>query len=351
MNRLKKLIPIHMRILFPVCLIAFLIVLVLSGIMKNSIEQLDTQQMSKRWSKDGKVSQISCFFSVNTSINTEYIEEFEHNLENALKQADISVESPNANARLWVDAYSASGKITVKSNIANITTDCLGIGGDFFQFHPIPLISGSYFSGNDLVQDLCVLDKNAAWKLFGSNDVVGQVVYIGDVAHIVTGVVEHEDSDLYQSAGLDEALIYVSYASLEKYGLSNGMNHYEILMPNPVKGYAKSYVKDNIGIPENEMELVENSTRFDFLSSIKKIKQLPFRSMNGKAIIYPYWENVARATEDKITVMMFFELLFLSVFVIILTLEISLYWKNKKWTLKSIFVFLRKRKARGRKIL
>ena len=78
------------------------------------------------------------------------------------------------------------------------------------------------------------MDREAAWKLFGSNDVAGQIVYIADVAHVVTGVVEHEDSNWYKVAGLDGAMIYVSYDTLKKYGSNNGINHFEIVMPNPV---------------------------------------------------------------------------------------------------------------------
>lgn len=49
------------------------------------------------------------------------------------------------------------------------------------MFHPLKLITGSYFSGNDLMQDYCIIDQDAAWQLFGSNDVVGMTVYIGNV--------------------------------------------------------------------------------------------------------------------------------------------------------------------------
>jgi len=336
MSKLKKKIPFRMWILLPICLISLLVVWVLTITANHYKDTLIPQHVATRWKEDGAVAQISCFFSVNTGVTPESIEEFEHNLDSALEQASIVVESPHASARLWADAYSASGKISVKSNIGNITTDCLGIGGDFFLFHPLPLLSGSYFSGNDVMQDYCVLDREAAWKLFGSNDVAGQIVYIADVAHVVTGVVEHEDSDWYKAAGLDNAMIYVSYDSLKKYGSSNGINHFEILMPNPVKGYAKGYVQGAIGVPEEEMELVENSARYDFLTQWKHIGKLSTRSMNGKAIIYPYWENVARAMDDRLAYILLFRLLFLAIVVMIVIVEIWRYWKHKKWTVKGV---------------
>ena len=336
MSKLKKKIPFRMWILLPICLIFLLIVWILTITANHYQETLIPQHAASRWKEDGAVAQISCFFSVNTQVSPESIEEFEHNLDNALEQASIVVESPHESARLWADAYSASGKISVKSNIGNITTDCIGIGGDFFLFHPLPLLSGSYFSGNDVMQDYCVLDREAAWKLFGSNDVAGQIVYIQDVAHVVTGVVEHEDSDWYKAAGLDNAMIYVSYDSLKKYGSSNGINHFEILMPNPVKGYAKGYVQGAIGVPVEEMDLVENSARYDFLNQWKHIGKLSTRSMNGKAIIYPYWENVARAMDDKLAYLLMIRLLFLAIVVMIMIAEIWRYWRRKTWTVKSV---------------
>jgi len=336
MSKLKKRIPFRMWILLPICLIALLIVWVLTLVANHYKDTLIPQHAASRWKEDGAIAQISCFFSVNTQVTPDSIEEFEHNLDTALEQASIVSESENEDARLWADAYSASGKITVKSNISNISTDCIGIGGDFFLFHPLPLLSGSYFSGNDVMQDYCVLDREAAWKLFGSNDVAGQIVYIADVAHVVTGVVEHEESDWYKAAGLDGAMIYVSYDTLKKYGSNNGINHFEIVMPNPVKGYAKDYVEKSIGISAEEMELVENSARYDFLNQLKHIGKLSTRSMNGKAIIYPYWENVARAMDDKLACMLIIRLLFVAVIVMIVLGELLRYWKHKKWTVKGL---------------
>ena len=36
-----------------------------------------------------------------------------------------------------------------------------------------------------------------------------------------------------KAAGLTSTVVYVSYETLETYGTSNGINHYEIVMPNP----------------------------------------------------------------------------------------------------------------------
>lgn len=338
MKRKRKALSFPGFLLLLFCSIFIIISMILHGMASGIINKQDTQQAALRWKKDGGVAQVSCFFSVNTKLTPESIEDFEHNLDSALEAASIVVESPHANARLWADAYSGTGKISVKSNVGNITVDAIGIGGDFFLFHPLTLLSGSYFSGNDIMQDYCVLDQDAAWKLFGSNNVVGQTVYIGEVAHVVTGVVKRDESKLYKAAGLDGALIYVSYSTLEKYGNNNGINHFEIVMPNPVKGYAYDYIKKAIGVAEEELEIVENSNRFTFFNRMKHIGKLPNRAMNGKAIIYPYWENVARAIEDKLARLMILQLFFMGIPVIVITVSFIILWKNKKGALKSVFV-------------
>lgn len=321
--------------------LSFLIFVLLSVISVGMTGKLEAQQMAQRWSENGGVAQVSCFFSVNAMVTEDALEEFAHSVDTKLQEASIVSESENANARMWADAYSANGQITVQSDRDSITVDALGIGGDFFLFHPLQLLSGSYFSGNDLMQDYCLLDQEAAWKLFGSNDIAGQVVYIGGRAHIVSGVIKHEEGKLYEEAGLDSSQIYVSYETLEKYGRNNGINHYEIVMPNPVEGFAKSYVEESIGVGETEREIVENSSRYSFFNRIKHIGKLTARSMNGKAIIYPYWENVARAYEDILALLMFFELLFVVYPVIIIAGALRYWWKHRTWTVKSLLLRLR----------
>ena len=326
--------------------LSFFISLVLWGISSVIIQNQETQQMAKRWNPEGGSAQISCFFSTNTYITPDRIEEMRYGLTNKLKEASIVLESEKPGARLWADAYSAYGKITVNSERGNITADAIGIGGDFFMFHPVKLLEGSYFSGNDVMQDYCILDEDAAWRLFGSNDIAGQIVEIQGIPHLVQGVIEREKGHLQEAAGLDSSVIYVSYDTLNKYGSHSGINHYEIVMPNPVKGFAAGYVKDLFGIDEQEMEVVDNTSRFELLNRIQLIKSFGTRSMNGKAIIYPYWENVARGTEDILLVLTVFMLLFFVIPMTVIIIKLIILWRHRTWNIKSIW-----KKVRGGKMI
>ena len=324
-----------------ICIISLLVSGVLECISQSLINKLDTQQMAERWSNENDAAQVSCFFSVNAKITPDQLKDFYYNLDDALQEASIVSESENEGARLVTDAYSADGKISITSKQATVDVDAIGIGGDFFLFHPLRLLSGSYFSGNDLMQDYVILNEDAAWKLFGSTDIAGQYVEIKGVAHVVAGVIKQERGKLYEAAGLDGSMVYVSYDSLSKYGTNNGINHYELVMPNPVKEYAYQYVTGAIGVDENEAEIIENSTRYSTWNRIKRIGQFSSRSMNGKAIIYPYWENVARAYEDIVSLLMIFELIFLTLALGIIAVLCILWWRNKTWTVKGVSLWLK----------
>lgn len=186
------------------------------------------------------------------------------------------------------------------------------------------------------MKDYCIIDADAAWQLFGSNDVAGMTVNIGGIPHIVTGVVERPSGRLAEAAGLDTTLVYVSYQTLSELGSSNGINHYEIVMPDPVTDFAVNFIREKLGTEEKKTEVVDNTARYGFLPRLKLLLQFGTRSMNGKAIIYPYWENIARGYEDILTVMTLFELLFLAYPSVLALVFFCLWWKHKGWTLRDV---------------
>lgn len=299
--------------------------------------KLPEQQMAARWSEEGDVSQISCFFAVGENVTTDQIEDFQHALEEALVEASITTDSPNASARLWADAFSASGEVSLAYEDKSVTVKALGVGGDFFLFHPLDMISGSYFSKDNINSDCILIDEDTAWQLFGSNDIAGQIVTVGGIPHVISGVVDREDAGMYEKAGLDKPLVYLSFDSLNSYGTHNGISHYEVVMPNPVSKYAYNYVKDNIRVSEDNMVLVENTTRFSFWSKLMRIKEFGTRSMSSKAVIFPYWENVARGYEDILGAMLFIMLILFLYPTILVTIWVWKKWKARTWTAKDVF--------------
>lgn len=325
------------------CMIGSIILFAAAGHMAHVLPE---QGMAERWSKEGNVAQVSCFFSANTNMTEERLEEFEHTLDSYLVENSIELTSTNPSARLWADAYSGVGRISVSSDRATVEADAVGIGGDFFLFHPQKLLDGNYFSGNDLNLDYCVIDQDAAWQLFGSNHVAGMTVSISGIPYVVQGVIKRSDGRLDKAAGLDSTCIYVAYSTLEKYGTTTGINHYEIVMPDPVDQFAYKYVKEKLGADEKETEVVENSARFELFPCMKRISEFGTRSMNGRAIIYPYWENVARGYEDMVGLLLFLAIVLL-VYPLIYVLVMFIHaWKYKSWTFRDIWIKIRDRAER-----
>ncbi|MCM1569500.1 MAG: ABC transporter permease [Roseburia sp.] len=323
--------------------LCFLLVLAIAGRISST---QDTQQMAERWSDKKNVAQVSAFFSRDADITQNDIISFEHTLDTVLQEASITIEAENPDARLWADAYSASGKIDISSEQSSVTADAIGIGGDFFLFHPLKLVGGSYFSGNDINKDYCVIDEEAAWKLFGSSDVAGMFVYVNDTPLMVSGVVERPEGRLEEAAGLDGTVVYVSYELLDSYvNGDNGnhieINHYEIVMPNPVSGFALQKVQEHLSADEREVEYLQNTNRYSLKRCLELLLAFGTRSMNGKAILYPYWENIARGYEDILALVTLLLLLLLLYSVVVVLVLFIIWWRHKGWTIKSVLIKLK----------
>jgi len=322
--------------------VSFLLFLILTWLGGHIANGLLDQQMAKRWSDEKDAAQISCFFSQGIEVTPETILKFEAQLKQALQEESIVVDSENPNARLWVDAYSGSGKVTLQNGKKSVTAKAIGVGGDFFLFHPLKLLNGAFFSSSDVMQDYVVIDEDMAWQLFGSNDVEGMQVTIDGVPHIVSGVIERESGHMNDVAGNDVTCVYLSYSSLKEYGEDYGINCYEIVMPNPITGYALKMVKEKMGFEEGEVACIENSTRYSILSLGKILLSFTSRSMSEKAIIYPYWENVARGWEDILVRLLLLRIILLlipCVMLIVLTVKL---WKKRTWNWRDALEMLKK---------
>lgn len=293
--------------------------------------------MAKRWSDEKGFAQISCFFSRNVDMTEQRLIAFEHDLDNALQEASITLENKSESARLWADAYSAEGNLTVSTERTTLNLKAMGVGGDFFMFHPMDLQYGNYFSDKDLNHDYVVIDEETAWQLFGGIDVSGKIVNVNEVPHVISGVIKRPQGKMDRAAGLEDSVIYVSMDTLQKHGNPDPINHYEIVMPNPIKGFAMEKLKTGLMVDEREVEYVENTNRFSILASIQLLGKLGYRSMNGKAIIYPYWENLARGNEDILALLTVFMLLFMAIPILLAVSQLIYRWKRKKWTVGSVF--------------
>ena len=195
------------------------------------------------------------------------------------------------------------------------------------------------------MKDYVIIDEEAAWQLFGSNDVAGMQVVIQGVAHTIVGVIDRDDSKLAKAGGLTDSTIYMSYESLSEYGDCGEISEYEVLMPNPIEKFALSKVKEKLGVTAEQTEYIENSNRFSMLSLIQILGNFDERSMQTQAIIYPYWENIARAVENQIAVLFLFRVFFLLIPIVLIVIQVVILWKHRKWNKNDVKEWLTDRKS------
>lgn len=316
--------------------VMLLLVLILELVIRGMTGSLSSQQTASRWSEDGTYAQVSAFFTPETNVTESQMLPFSIQLKEALDEA--GVEADSANGRNYVCAYSTRSTITLTGNKNSITTTVYGVSDDFFLFHPLKCVSGNTsFAGSGEDANTVILDENAAWQLFGATDVAGMCVEIGDTSYIISGVVKSENGIYAEKSGATEVTVYVPYWILAaQQGDEDNtltVSNLEVLAKNPVKkfGYdtVENLLKTYLGMEEGNYVLVENSSRYGLLSRLAILKNFGTRSMNTDGIVYPYWENRARAFEDITGVLFVAEILLLVYPVICAALFIRFCWKKK----------------------
>ena len=253
-----------------------------------------SQQAAARWAGDSDLefAQVSYFLPVDKQVQKSDIYQFRQTVQEKLDGA--SLVAPE-NGSLYSDAWSAVSSVEIKGDRGSASAQVIGVGGNFFLFHPFKLLNGSYISESDLMQDRVVLDEDLAWTLFGSSQLAGSTVTIGGKPYLVAGVIEREQDRVSKLAYTGGAGLFMSYDAL--YDLDESLiSCYERVMADPVEGFALDVVKSNF--PESAGVAVENSARFGLEEKISVLRNFGYRSMNTSGVVFPYWENAARYVED-----------------------------------------------------
>ena len=311
-------------------LVAFVFGAVLLACIERGITgSLITQKLAERWSKEEEFAQFACYFTEEACFDKSQILSVEWNLVSAMEEASVTSENEYG-GRNWIDAYSTQGQLSIGSSRGSMEVRAFGVGGDFFQFHPLMLLDGNYFDAADENEDGVVIDEMVAWQLFGSNNVSGMQVEINGALYPIRGVVR-SDVGIFSEAVKEEApTIYVSYRLLEGKEQSLPIECYEVLVANPVKGFAKDAVVKALGMKEENYELIECSSRFDLLQRFEVLKNFGIRSMTTKNIVFPYWENRARGYEDISALFLILEMICMIYPVCWMMKKSYDYWKCRK---------------------
>ena len=300
MKKEKLRLLILPLIFLTVCLACF------SGAFYTT-QMLPDQYAYRRWQGDGTLpfSQISCFLPGEKKISLTDVYTFRNAMMTAFRTDSIESENPYP----FLDCWSTPGSIRVYGDRNSGTASLQAVGGNFFVFHPLKLVNGSYFSETDLMQDNILLDEDLAWLLFGGNDLEGMTVHLLDVPFRIAGVVARGNdyaSRKAYTAGMGLYMSYDAFLSISAEDAGIGITCYEACIPNPVKGYAKKLADEKF--PIGTGLILENTHRFSFWNLLRIVKDLPARSIHDGPSL-PYWENAARYAETSAALLLLVGLL------------------------------------------
>lgn len=291
--------------------------------------QLPAQYAAERWQGEGELpfQQISCFLPVDEAVDLNQIYAFRYAILDRLGEAGYEAGTDTS---LFRDAWCVSGKENVSSDLGKGEVGVLAVGGHYFDFHPIQLLSGSYLTENDLMQDGVLLDEELAWMLFGGVELQGLEMKIAGQPFVVAGVIQREQDPASKQAYTGGPGLYMSYDAYLRLHEDAKASCYELVIAEPVDGFGFALVKDKF--PIGQGEIVVNSGRFSLGRLFGVLGQFGTRSMQTHGVLFPYWENAARSLEDwcALFLLLGLALAFLPVLMILIQLvRLSLHGKEK----------------------
>ncbi len=309
-------------VLLVIIAVGLLVFGILSAVSAAVAKTQKTQYSAKYWDTDGRYSMVSAFLPKGSELTQDKVKQLEYTLDQALiKEA---IEAPAENARLYVSSYSVKTQASVSSQRSKSQTcTAYGVGGDFFRFHNYEIISGSYLVEDSLMDDYVVLDEEAAWKIFGAIEVDGMTLDYNGREYIVQGVVKPQDGYKSKAGGAESGTIFFPMSRID-----GGADCYEIIFPNPVSGFAVKLVKEaftSCGYSEDDIQIVNNSERYGFVNSAKRLLKWTDKGMSFKALAYPYWENSAIAVENIVDLLTMFRIIFIVPPIVIVIVSVILF--------------------------
>ena len=114
---------------------------------------------------------------------------------------------------------------------------------------------------------------------------------------------------------------------------------YEIVMPDPVEGYAASVLAKSLGEDSGAI-VVDNTNRFGFRNLLNDLRDFALLGMRTESVRYPYWENAAIGWETIFAALLLAEGMLILMTVFLLLLMLIHWYRHKTWTLLSGFYHL-----------
>lgn len=209
-------------------------------------------------------------------------------------------------ARMVYDTYSARTELLIERNDRYYEVDAKAVGMNYFAFHKMEFVRGNAFLEDATGEDAVVISEALAFHLFGSTDVIGQILMSEGEMLVVCGVLK-DDKDLMSKRVEDEQCkLYIPYQKAVKVLGEVPITSYEVITVENIQGFAKKQVEEAIGIDEYAtedslenygVEIIDQSSRFEAIETLKRMCSFDKRVIKTVAMAYPEWENKLRIVE------------------------------------------------------
>lgn len=280
---------------------------------------VDTENLEAAFSRDGSsYKRISVFFSRKSEMDRSGIMQLRNKLTEQLSNSP-SLELEEKKNIFW-DAYEGTEQIEVSYQNHFQQANALFVGGHYFEFHNMSFLSGGKFSEEDLVRDKAVISEELSFALFGSGNSVGKTIWIQEKGILICGVVKEKKDWVSKLADTDTKKIYLPYEQAEQLGLQLPLTSYEILLPEPLEGFARKTVEDVLSVnsyereasmQEKEISILEETTRFSLMKLLQTGWKFHERTMKKVPIAFPDWENKRIIVENQLLVLYMIRILIL----------------------------------------
>jgi hypothetical protein len=288
-DKKKKFILINLIVVGALALVAAALLTAIL-VCRNSLPH---ENAAKRFSAGKRFAQITLFIPESEEYTIDKVMYFRYKLEKKLTENSIEETGGKRN---YFDAYSLIADSAVSTEKKSSSAKVIYIGGDYSKFHvefeSLPDIT------NDVNHDRVLISRSAAWKMYGGSSLYDFPIKVDGFDCLISGTFEDYSGKEYEEYYAENPPIVADLQRVPYMPITC----YEIVLVNPVNGFANKCVSESLDLQEGTYVMVENSSRFSFVNLYKNIPKLLSYDENVPAgVVLPPEELAARKTEKTLT--------------------------------------------------
>jgi len=326
-----------------ICILLLLCAVVCFFFLRHVTRMLTGEQAASRWGSDvGRFAQVTAFLPEHDGLSPGEVQSLPLAIRGAMQDQGLTALVPEGG---FTFAYAASPiTLQVRSRDRGpAAVFATGVGGNFFLFQSVELISGAYLPAEGINRDLVLLDEALAWALFGAVDVAGMEVFVRNTPYIVAGVYRPKQDFASRAAYGDRPHMFFFYDTLARDFGALPITMITAVLPSPLTGLADEMFQDamdTLGVDEDSFVFVNNTDRYRWRDLFRVVRDFGMRSMYQTGLRLPYWENAARMAEDFGALALVFLILFLLYPLWCGICLLVWLWRRRKWRVRAVGVRL-----------